>query len=196
MENLFENIKENNDKEKLWLNIFQKHIKKFSWLVWLFLSMNANAIENYKPDFDNLEDIQRYEQIKDEFLIYNYWLTKTLQDKNPNTLLSKKLISSEKKILKASRINIEKWKLYFWLDLTKANINGIKSLIDSLVYLMDITYWEWYSSILTDWLDHSDKKLIIDIKEYNWEYKIRKISIEENKKIDNDKKIQKISSLA
>jgi hypothetical protein len=42
-------------------------------------------------------------------------------------------------------------------------------------------YWEWYSNILTDWQDHSNKNLIIDIREVSINhYELKKISIENN----------------
>jgi len=177
------------EKPKQEKNKTLKHITKFSWLAWLILSINANALENNTHEFDNTQDSQRYEQIIDEFSFSQKWFIQTIQEKNPELLSNKQLIRHERKILRLFRLRNENWILNNTFKLTKENIDEfLNPSMESFIFLMDTMYWEWYSKVLTDWLEHENKVLIIDFKKDWNEYKIRKLGIET---IENDKEQNK-----
>jgi len=47
----------------------------------------------------------------------------------------------------------------------------------SVAYLLDLLNWKWYSDMLLDWKDHSDKDLLIEIMDDGLEHKIQRMSI-------------------
>lgn len=169
-----------------------------STLAWLIVWWNIKSSLDRDYTFDNPIDAHRYEQIKNEFSFADRWFIKTIEDKNPNQILNTELKKHEKKILRIARQNINNWNLYFAVDLSKDNLTDIKTAIPSLSYLMDAMYGDWYSDILTDWQDHSDKVIVVDIKETDEWNIIRKLSIENKPKDEqaNNKKIEADNNLA
>ncbi|MDP2090162.1 MAG: hypothetical protein Q8K30_01070 [Candidatus Gracilibacteria bacterium] len=159
-----------------------------STLSGLIVGGNIKSSIEQDYSFENPIDKQRYEQIKNEFSFSDRGFIRTIEDKDPKQILNKDLKKHEKKILRLSRGNIKNGNLYFTFVLSKENINDIKSIIISLNYLMDAMYGEGYSNILIDGNDHSDKILVIDIKETENGNIIRKLSIEDktNKELSNN----------
>jgi hypothetical protein len=130
-----------------------------------------------------------YEKLTEEVSLSLYWLTETLKIKNKE-IDKEKLQNYEDHIIYICKWNLDKNIFSFTYNLSKENIEGIKIIIEPLSFLMDNLYWEWYSSILTDWKDHSDKYLDFKFFEKDWEIKIKRLSIEDVKseKDDEDKK--------
>lgn len=146
--------------------------------IWNTIDTNRLSEEEYSE--------MMYSALKDELSFTINWFIQTIITENPE-LNERSLRNKELIILGniTSDYTDERWNplLQVSIELSKEKIKSLEDIIDQLVYLLDEMYWEWYSSILTDWQEHNNRKLIIDISEF-WEdsYRIRKLSIEDIKK--------------
>lgn len=134
-----------------------------------------------------------YEKLTEEVSLSLYWLTETLKIKNKE-IDKEKLSDYEEHIIYICKWNLDKNIFSFTYNLSQENVEGIKIIIEPLSFLLDNLYWEWYSSILTDWKNHSDKYLNFEFFEKDWEIKIKRLSIEDIDKKDkreNKKEKQK-----
>lgn len=167
--------------------------KVTKWVL-LFAACSSIIISSDKDSFWENIDISKkdldpqaelfYNTLKNEMSFSINWFIKSIQLQSPDLFLSDKLQKHERQILLASMWNIKKKKFYFPYNLSKENIVDIKWIIPDLTYLLDSMYWDWYSSILNDWKDHSDKELIFDIKTEKMTYILRRLSIENIEKKD------------
>jgi len=142
-----------------------------------------------------------YNTLKNEMLFSTYWFVKATNIVNPNTITDSNLVKHEKTIIKAANNKIKNNIEVFSLQLSPKNINTLDNagLIESISYLLDSMYWEWYSGILTDWNDHSNMELIIDIMENGKTHILREIRIwdyseYEEEKDNNKDSVEKISN--
>lgn len=175
LNNINDNISYKNKKSFLSLNT-KEIIFGISALTWLILSLEVTANDSKNNiDYQIKRDI--YEQMKNQFSFSANWFIKTIENNNLEQILNKNLIKHETKLIRLLKWNISNGVLCFNYNLSLENISAIKWAIESLVYLMDSMYWKWFSSILTDWKDHSDKHLTIDIMETEKGYKLREIII-------------------
>lgn len=189
----------NIEKNNTWNNITEKPslskktnrlISSISALTWLILALNVQVLNSKYEQFQENQDNHIYEQIKNDFYLSTKWFVKAIEEKNPELVLSNKLKEHENTIIEISMENILNNKPYFYYNLSKENIDGIEWIIESLVFLMDSMYWKWYSSILKDLKDHSDKILVVDIMEINGKYILRKVSIENNRKVNDTNNVK------
>lgn len=120
------------------------------------------------------ETIEKHEEIAGEFyarlqeeMIYSSkWFIGTIIENNPEITSNEinKLRYQEKTTIHIFSIVSEEIKpSYFILNLSNENKNKISMLIPFLSRILDKVYWDWYWDVLTDWKDHSNKTLIIDV---------------------------------
>lgn len=180
------NLKKNKTSE------IRKDIIKF-WVVTgtvvsLILALNNNNNNNQLPNDINYSDWKYkwepkdelfYKGLRNQLSFSSYWFLKTIVSQNHDLKTVQKLQQYENFIIKASNSKIEKGISVFSLNLNINKVEKLKKawLIDRFVFLLDSLYWEWYSNILTDWNDHSDKEIVIDIMEVDNKYILREIKI-------------------
>lgn len=155
--------------------------------IWVFATSAMLVLwwwkDNYwdqaKNDYSK-EDL--YSALVDEMSFSLKWFIETIKEKNPNYIVDdKKLRYNEVTIIKLLNISPQHQLTPIKINLEIENINILSDILPSIKFLLDAMYWNWYSSILFDWKDHSDKVLVIDISNTWWEHHIRKLSIEDAK---------------
>ena len=175
-----------NNSNKLVKPSLSSQVTKWVWIFSVCTSLlinpsekalaNLNIWKNETYEWNNTTEIFK-QQVRNEITLSINWLVKAIELKQPELINNEDIKYHSSVILKLLEWNIENNELNVKINLNEYYLSGLKTSMESVSYLLNLLYWEWYADILSDWKDHSDKDLIIEIMDDGLEKWIQRMSI-------------------